>query len=41
MEIRCHGEGGGRATAAQELLTTSQSPDDINLHHGEEALRPP
>lgn len=36
-----YGGGGVRATAAQELLTTSRSPDDINLHHGEEALRPP
>lgn len=33
--------GVARVTAARELLTTSQSPDDINLHHAEEALRPP
>lgn len=40
MEERCQW-GVARATAAQELFTTSQSPDDINLHHGEEELRPP
>lgn len=40
VEERCQ-RGVARVTPARELLATSQSPDDINLHHGEEALTPP